>query len=125
MDGVGNVRLPRPSFTYTNTFCSAPPSPVMMNSVVVPLPSRTHTGSAFILMASGLGASPSSLIAPVMLPAVFGSTALAAGAPDGAAELLGAASCLLPPPQATAVTAMASTGAIRPFIERGDIEFLS
>src|SRR2546428_3149691 len=94
-----------------------------MNSVVVPLPSFTHTGSAFILMASGLGASPSSLIAPVMLPAVFGSTALAAGAPDGAAELLGAASCLLPPPQAAAVTAMASTGAIRPFIEHRDIEF--
>src|SRR5262245_43191819 len=94
----------------------------MMNSVVVPLPSRTHTGSAFILMASGAGAWPSSLIAPVILPAVLGSTAaLAAGAPDGAAELLGA-SCLLLPPHAAAATAMASTGAIRLFSERDDIE---
>src|SRR5262245_59391623 len=92
-----------------------------MNSVVTPFPSFTQTGSAFILMTSGVGAVPSSLTVPVIVAAVAGSiVAVAAGAappPAGAASLL-------PPPHATAVMARANMGTARPFNVRGDIQYL-
>src|SRR5688500_5930004 len=94
VDGTGNARSPRPSFTYTNTFCSVDPLPATTVSVVA-APSCSQYGSDDLLIGSGAGAVPVKRIVPVIAPAVAGSIGLAT---TGCA---GGVSCCAPPHAAT------------------------
>src|SRR5687768_3577195 len=96
-DGTGNRRLPRPSFTYTKTFRSAPASPTTTLSSVVVTPGFTQLGSESIRTTAAFGAGPSNVILPAMLPAVAASTGLTVGA-----GVSGAVLSEPPPPHAAA-----------------------
>src|SRR5208282_5679479 len=85
--GTSNVRLPRPSFTYTKTLSNLPPSATTVSAMFMPL----HAGSWLMSIFAALGAVPSKLTVPLTLAAVAGSIGIAAGA--GAAAVLGAADC--------------------------------
>src|SRR5512146_2957367 len=87
--GAWKARLPRPSFTYTKTLASLPPSATMVSVVLVPL----HAGSWLISSFVGLGAVPSNLTVPLTVAAVAGSIGVAAaGAADFSAGALDACS---------------------------------
>src|SRR5208282_4270135 len=85
--GTSNVRLPKPSFTYTKTLSNLPPSTTTPSAVFVPL----QAGSWLMSIFAALGAVPAKLTVPLTLAAVAGSIGVAAGA--GAAAVLGAAVC--------------------------------
>src|SRR6266851_3033256 len=74
--GTSKVRLPRPSFTYTNTLERWPPVAITFSAMLVPL----QAGSWLMLILAALGASPSSFTVPLTLAAVAGSIGVAAGA---------------------------------------------
>src|SRR5260370_35295142 len=82
--GTSNVRLPRPSFTYTNTLERWPPAAITFSAVFVPL----HAGSWLMSIMAALGAAPSNFTTPMIVAAVAGSIGVAGAA--GAAAMLGA-----------------------------------
>src|SRR5467141_2562470 len=88
--GMSNVRVPRPSFTYTNTLERWPPAAITFSATLVPL----QAGSWLMSILAALGASPSNFTVPLMLAAVAGSIGVA-GAAAGAAALGVAAGSLL------------------------------
>src|SRR5229473_8689580 len=73
--GTSKVRLPRPSFTYTNTLERWPPVAITFSAMLVPL----QAGSWLMSILAALGASPSSFTVPLTLAAVAGSIGAAAG----------------------------------------------
>src|SRR4029077_20874455 len=83
--GTSNVRLPKPSFTYTKTLDNFPLSATTVSAVFGPL----QAGSWLMSIFAGLGAVPARLTVPLTLAAVAGSI----GAAAGAAALPGAADC--------------------------------
>src|SRR5713226_7185674 len=74
--GTSNARLPRPSFTYTNTLERWPPLAITFSAVFVPL----HAGSWLMSIVAALGAVPSNFTVPLTVAAVAGSIGVAAGA---------------------------------------------
>src|SRR5688572_13176677 len=95
--GTGNARSPKPSLTYTNTFCSVDPLPTTTVSVVA-APCCSQYGSEDLLIGSAAGGVPAKRIVPVTAPAVAGSTGLATtGCAAGVSSW--------PPPHAAAHTA--------------------
>src|SRR5216684_1460060 len=74
--GMSNVRVPRPSFTYTNTLERWPPLAITFSAVLVPV----QAGSWLMSMVTALGAAPSNLTTPTMVAAVAGSIGVAVGA---------------------------------------------
>src|SRR5271154_1021513 len=93
--GTSNVRVPRPSFTYTNTLARLPPSATKVSAVFAPL----QAASWLMSILAALGAAPSSFTVPLTLATVAGSIGVAAAgagaAISGAAA--GASSFLLQP----------------------------
>src|SRR5215510_15479237 len=87
-DGVGNVRLPRPSFTYTNTLPIDPSLPTTSVSVLRPGLAFSQYGSELSFTGCTAGAVPVNVTLPVTVAAVAASTGEAAGA--AAPELAGA-----------------------------------
>src|ERR1700680_1544354 len=85
--GTSKVRSPRPSFTYTKTFATLPPSTTMVSAVLVPL----QAASWLISILEGFGAEPSSFTVPLTAATVLGSIGVAAGA--GCAMDEGAEDC--------------------------------
>src|SRR5437660_1315796 len=81
--GTSNVRLPKPSFTYTKTLANLLPSATTVSAVFVPL----QAGSWLMSIFAPLGAVPARLTVPLTLAAVAGSIGVAAGV----AAVLGAA----------------------------------
>src|ERR1700686_1328717 len=81
--GTSNVRLPKPSFTYTKTLDNLPLSATTVSAVFGPL----QAGSWLMSIFAALGAVPARLTVPLTLAAVAGSI----GAAAGAAALPGAA----------------------------------
>src|SRR2546425_4903725 len=77
--GMPKVRLPKPSFTYTNTLERWPPLAITFSATLVPL----QAGSWLMSILAALGASPSNFTVPVMLAAVAGSIGVAGGAALG------------------------------------------
>src|SRR6202043_701123 len=59
--GTSKVRSPRPSFTYTKTFATLPPSTTMVSAVLVPL----QAASWLISILEGLGAVRSNFTVPL------------------------------------------------------------
>src|SRR5258708_16684185 len=82
--GTSNVRLPRPSFTYTNTLERWPPAAITFSAVFVPL----QAGSWLMSIMAALGAAPSNFTTPMIVAAVAGSIGVARAA--GAARMFGA-----------------------------------
>src|SRR5215469_12808866 len=78
--GTSNVRLPRPSFTYTNTFARSPLSATIFSASLVPL----HAGSWDMSIFWAFGAAPSNFTVPLTEPTVDWSIGVAAGAEAGA-----------------------------------------
>src|SRR4029077_9404409 len=74
--GTSNVRLPKPSFTYTKTLDNFPLSATTVSAVFGPL----QAGSWLMSIFAGLGAVPARLTVPLTLAAVAGSIGAAAGA---------------------------------------------
>src|SRR5215213_9563857 len=72
LDGTGNFRLPKPSFTYTNTF-SSPLLSETTNTGVVAAPSFMQYGSEPMLIGGFGGGVPCSVTTPVIALAVAGS----------------------------------------------------
>src|SRR6202790_1498622 len=85
--GTSKVRSPKPSFTYTKTFATLPPSTTMVSAVLLPL----QAASWLISILDGLGAVPSILRVPLTDATVLGSMGVAAGA--GCAVDEGAEDC--------------------------------
>src|ERR1700687_2368351 len=83
--GTSNVRLPKPSFTYTKTLANLLPSATTVSAVFEPL----QAGSWLMSIFAPLGAVPARLTVPLTLAAVAGSIGVAAGVAAG----LGAADC--------------------------------
>src|SRR6266853_1443433 len=79
--GRSNVRLLKPSFTYTKTLANLLPSATTVSAVFVPL----QAGSWLMSILAALGAVPARLTVPLTLAAVAGSIGVAAGAADVAA----------------------------------------
>src|SRR5262245_23930589 len=94
--GTGNFMVPRPSFTYTNTFCSEP-SPATI-TVSVFRSGFMQRGSEDIEIGCEAGGVPMNVTLPVTSPAVAGSTGLTTGAAGAGADFS-------PPPQAAATSA--------------------
>src|SRR5260370_11867249 len=84
--GTSNVRLPRPSFTYTNTLERWPPLAITFSAVFAPL----QAGSWLMSILAAFGASPSSFTTPTMMAVVAGSIRVATAAH---AAGLGGAGC--------------------------------
>src|ERR1700686_3965618 len=80
--GTSKVRSPKPSFTYTKTLATLPPSTTMVSAVLVPL----QAASWLISILEGLGAAPSSFTVPLTEATVLGSMGAAAGAGCAANE---------------------------------------
>src|SRR6266851_6482898 len=74
--GTSNVRLPSPSFTYTNTLARSPPETVMFSASFVPL----QAGSWLMSILDGFGAVPSNFTVPLTVATVAGSMGVAAAA---------------------------------------------
>src|ERR1700687_4484099 len=85
--GTSNVRLPKPSFTYTKTLANLLPFATTFSAMFMPL----QAGSWVMSIFAALGAVPARLTVPLTLAAVAGSIGVAVGA--GAAAVLGAADC--------------------------------
>src|ERR1700690_3607013 len=85
--GTSKVRSPNPSFTYTKTLASLPPSATMVSAVLVPL----QAPSWLISILEALGAAPSNFTVPLIEATVAGSMGVAAAA--GAAVVAGAEGC--------------------------------
>src|SRR6202158_222653 len=83
--GTSNVRLPKPSFTYTKTLANLLPSATTVSAVFEPW----HAGSWLMSIFALLGAVPARLTVPLTLAAVAGSIGVAAGV----AAVPGAADC--------------------------------
>src|SRR5437667_11321032 len=79
--GTSKVRVPKPSFTYTNTLERWPPLASTFSATLVPL----QAGSWLMSILAALGASPSNFTVPVMLAAVAGSIGVAGVAALGVA----------------------------------------
>src|SRR5712691_6597798 len=79
--GTSNVRLPRPSFTYTKTLARWPPLAITFSATLVPL----QAGSWLMSILAALGASPTKFTVPLMLAAVAGSIGVAGAAALGVA----------------------------------------
>src|SRR5437868_2302406 len=76
--GTGNLRLPRPSFTYTKTFWSDPSADTITASVFAS--GFMHRGSDDMTIGCEAGAVPMNVILPPTDPAVAGSTGFVTGA---------------------------------------------
>src|SRR5271168_2238620 len=74
--GTANVRVPSPSFTYTNTFSRCPSLMTTFSAVFVPL----QLGSWLMSILAAFGAAPSNFTVPLTDAAVAGSIGVAAGA---------------------------------------------
>src|ERR1700687_6089499 len=97
--GMSNVRVPKPSFTYTNTLERWPPLASTFSAVFVPL----QAGSWLMSILAALGASPSSFTTPTMVAAVAGSIGVAAAAgADAAGAGCSSAVSFLPHPASRA-----------------------
>src|SRR5262245_36207325 len=92
-DGVGNVRLPRPSFTYTNTFPTDPSLPTTSVSVLRSGLAFWQYGSELSFTGCAGGGVPANVTLPVMVAAVAASTG-AAGAAAPPLAGAGAAGCV-------------------------------
>src|SRR5512133_1317565 len=74
--GDWKLRLPNPSFTYTNTFANLPSSATIVSAVLLPL----QAGSWLMSIFDGFGAAPSNFTVPVTSAAVAGSIGVAGAA---------------------------------------------
>src|SRR5713101_9937009 len=74
--GRSNVRLPKPSFTYTKTLDNLLPFATTVSAVFEPL----QAGSWLMSIFAALGAVPARLTVPLTLAAVAGSIGAEAGA---------------------------------------------
>src|SRR5580765_8104526 len=94
--GTSNVRLPRPSFTYTNTLASLPSLTTTFSAVFEP----AQFGSWLMSILAAFGAGPSNFTVPLTVAAVAGSIGVAAGAGVAAAGATGCSSAdsFLPQP---------------------------